>query len=107
MDVRLAEIIELEEAREAAFTSLQTRQQTVKKWFDNKKSSPPQFLQGDLVLKFNERVAKPGQHAKFDGLWEGPFRIASCKIHNTFNLEDMQGDLLTIPVNGFHLKPFH
>ncbi|XP_059076325.1 uncharacterized protein LOC131875715 [Cryptomeria japonica] len=60
MDVRFTAIMELEEAREAAFASLQTHQQTIKRWFDNKKSSAPQFQQGELVLKFNERAAKPG-----------------------------------------------
>ncbi|XP_057871371.1 uncharacterized protein LOC131077818 [Cryptomeria japonica] len=89
MEVRLVEIMELEEAREQAFAHLQNRQQTVKRWFDNKKSSDPRFKQGDLVLKYNERAAKPSQHAKFDSLWEGPFRIINCKGFNSFDLEDM------------------
>lgn len=107
MDVRLAEIMELEEVREAAFRNLQIRQQTVKRWFNSKKSSDAGFKQGDLVLKYNERAAKLGQHAKFDGLWEGPFRVVSCKGFNSSNLKDMHGDSLWIPANGFHLKPFH
>ncbi|XP_059066272.1 uncharacterized protein LOC131857601 [Cryptomeria japonica] len=107
MDLRLAEIMELEEVREAAFASLQNRQQTIKKWFDNKKSFDLDFKQGDLVLKYNERMANPSQHARFDELWEGPFHIIGCKGFNSFDLEDMQGDSLKILVNGFHLKPFH
>lgn len=75
IDARLVEIMELEEVREASFACLQNRHQTIKRWFDSKKSSDPEFKQGDLVLKYNERVTKPGQHAKFDGLWEGPFHI--------------------------------
>lgn len=59
------------------------------------------------MLKYNERVAKPGQEAKFDYLWEGPFRILNYKGVNTFKLKDMNGDPLWILVNGFHLKPFH
>ncbi|XP_057840835.1 uncharacterized protein LOC131050644 [Cryptomeria japonica] len=66
MDVRLVEIMELEEVREAAFVSLQNRQQTIKKWFDNKKSSDPELKQGGLVLKYNERVAKPGLRPNFN-----------------------------------------
>ncbi|XP_059073293.1 uncharacterized protein LOC131874079 [Cryptomeria japonica] len=107
MDVRLSKIIELEEAREAVFEALQTRQLTVKNWFDNKKGSSLQFEQGDLVLNFNGRAAKLDRHAKFDGLWEGPFRVVGCKGYNSFKLKDMQGDLLTILVNGFHLEPFY
>ncbi|XP_059064919.1 uncharacterized protein LOC131856969 [Cryptomeria japonica] len=89
MEVRLVEIMELEEVREAAFSSLQNRQQTVKRWFDKKKSSDPGFKQGDLVLKYNERETKPSQHAKFDGFWEVPFHIINCKGFNAFDLEDM------------------
>ncbi|XP_057852574.2 uncharacterized protein LOC131062851 [Cryptomeria japonica] len=107
MEVRLAEIMELEEEREVKFSSLQNRQQIVKKWFDNKKSSDPGFKQGDLVLKYNERAAKLDQHAKFDGLWEGPFHIINFKGFNAFDLEDMQGDSLRISINEIHLKPFH
>ncbi|XP_059076739.1 uncharacterized protein LOC131876002 [Cryptomeria japonica] len=107
MAIRLVEIMELEESREAAFTTLQDRQEVVKRWFDSKKSSDVIFTHGDLVLKYNERMAKLGQHAKFDCLWEGPFRIVGCKGFNAFKLEDMNGDSLSIPVNSFHLKPFH
>ncbi|XP_057839182.2 uncharacterized protein LOC131049163 [Cryptomeria japonica] len=107
MEARLAKIRELEEAREVTFLSLQNRQQTVKWWFDNKKSSDSGFKQGDLVLKYNERATKPDRHAKFDGLWEGPFHIINCKGFNAFDLEDMQGDSLGIRVKGFHLKLFH
>ncbi|XP_059076561.1 uncharacterized protein LOC131875875 [Cryptomeria japonica] len=89
MEVRLAELMELEEAREVAFLSLQNHQQTVKRWFDNKKSSDPRLKQGDLVLKYNERATKLGQHAKFDGLWERPFHITNCKGFNAFDLENM------------------
>ncbi|XP_059067909.1 uncharacterized protein LOC131858630 [Cryptomeria japonica] len=105
MEVRLAELMELEEAREAVFESLQNRQQIIKRWFDNKKSSDPELKLSDLVLKYKERAAKPGQRTKFDGLWEGPFRITNCKGFNAFDLENMQGESLEISVNGFHLKP--
>ncbi|XP_057864863.2 uncharacterized protein LOC131072644 [Cryptomeria japonica] len=107
MAIRLAEIMELEEAREATFTALQDRQEVVRRWFDSKKSYDVTFALRDLVLKYNERMAKPGQHAKFDCLWEGPFCIIGHKGFNAFELEDMNGDPLSIPVNGFHLKPFH
>lgn len=54
MEVRLAELMRLQKAREAVFESLQNHEQTVKKWFDGKKSSDPGFKQGDIVLKYNE-----------------------------------------------------
>ncbi|XP_057845819.1 uncharacterized protein LOC131055379 [Cryptomeria japonica] len=107
MEVRLAKLMKLQEAREEAFSSLQNRQQIVKRWFDNKKSSDPGLKLGDLILKYNERAAKPGRHANFDGLWEGPFRITNYKGLNAFDLKNMQGESIRILVNRFHLKPFH
>lgn len=107
MEVRLAELMKLQEAREEAFSSLQNHQQIDKRWFDNKKSSDPGLKLGDLILKYNERAAKPGRHANFDGLWEGPFRIKNYKGLNAFDLKNMQGESIRILVNRFHLKPFH
>ncbi|XP_059073540.1 uncharacterized protein LOC131874267 [Cryptomeria japonica] len=94
MTIRLAKVMELEEARETIFAALQDRQETIKRWFDSKKSSNLIFRLGNLVLKYNERAAKPSQHAKFDCLWEGPFRILNCKGFNAFKLEDIDGDPL-------------
>ncbi|XP_059068837.1 uncharacterized protein LOC131859262 [Cryptomeria japonica] len=69
MAVRLAEIMELEEAREATFIALQDKQKVIKRWFDSKKSSDVIFALGDLVLKYSERTTKRGQYTKFDCLW--------------------------------------
>ena len=82
------------------------RQQVVKWWFD-KKASDQGLKYGDLVLKYHERATKPGQHGKFDSLWEGPFKIIRCTKHNTFKLENMEQEPLGILVNGIHLKLFH
>ncbi|XP_059068503.1 uncharacterized protein LOC131859008 [Cryptomeria japonica] len=81
MEVRLAELQELQEKNEKAFNSLNNRQRIVEKWFD-KKSSNSGFKCGDLVVKYNEWGAKPGQHARFDSSWEGSFRIYDYKEFN-------------------------
>ncbi|XP_059070534.1 uncharacterized protein LOC131860175 [Cryptomeria japonica] len=60
MAIRLVEIMELEEAREVAFTTLQDKKEVIKRWFDSKKSSNVMFAPEDLVLKYNERMVKPG-----------------------------------------------
>lgn len=106
MEVRLAELLKLQESKAKAFNSLHNCQQTVKRWFDEKISNPG-FKCKDLVVKYNECGAKPGQHAKFDSLWESPFCIFDYKEFNAFVLENMQGELLEILVNGIHLKPFN
>ena len=64
------------------------------------------FQVGDLVLRWDVRIAEKGKHAKFDPLWFGPFKIASQGRNNTFMLENLQGDLLDAPVNGQFLKPY-
>lgn len=89
MEVRLAKLTELQKAREEAFESLKNHQQIIKRWFDGKKSSDLGFKERDLILNYNERSTRPGQHVKFGGLWEGPFHITNCKEFNAFDLEDM------------------
>jgi hypothetical protein len=78
----------------------------VKRWF-NKKQSSPSFKEGDLVFKYDKRAAKPSQNAKFDTLWKDPFHIINCKEKNTFKLEDMEGNSLSILMNGIHLNIFN
>lgn len=77
----------------------------VKRYFD-KKSSTSNYKCGDMVLKYNECVAKPRQHQKFDSLWEGLFHINQCKKSNAFELEILEGEPLGNLVSGVHLKPF-
>lgn len=106
MEVWLAELLEVQEKREKALIAMSNRQQVVKRWFD-KKALDQGLKCKDLVLKFNKRAAKLGQHKKFDSLWEGPFKIIQCKKHNACKLENMEKEGLGILVNRIHLKLFN
>lgn len=88
MEVRLVELLSLEEKIEKEFDAMIKCQQMVK-WWLNKKASNPCFREGSLVLKFDEWVVKLGQHAIFDSLWKGPFHIHKYKESNAYELEEM------------------
>jgi hypothetical protein len=41
---------------------------------------------------------------KFDNLWLGPFEIIAIEGNNSFSLQNLDGDLPELPVNGRFLK---
>lgn len=103
MSMRYAELMELEESRDKARKTLEYHQLQTKRTFD-KKATAKNFKEGDIVLKWDVLKSGPGKHTKFDHLWAGPFIIIECKEHNAFQLSNMDGEKLSIPVNGIHLK---
>lgn len=84
-------------------TKLSNYQQKMKSLFDNKAKDRPLQL-GDLVPRWDVRWEDKGKHGKFDPLWFGPFRIAEERGINTFLLENLDGELLELLVNGRFLK---
>ena len=58
------------------------------------------FQKGDLVLRWDTQREDKGKHGKFDPLWYGPFRINEDRMNNTFMLENLEGEVLDMPVNG-------
>ena len=71
----------------------------MKKLFDQH-AKDKELLTGDLVLRWDIRRVDKGKHGKFDPLWFGPFKIAEVKGNNTFILENSEGDVIEMPVNG-------
>jgi len=59
---------------------------------------------GDLMLKWDVRMEDKRKHGKFDPLWFGPFKICEAKGNNTFLHENLDDDVLELPVNGHFLK---
>jgi hypothetical protein len=51
--------------------------------FDRKEKGK-QFQVGDMVLLWDKKNDKAGDHGKFDSLWLGPYRINSAVGPNTF-----------------------
>ena len=62
------------------------------------------FQKGDLVLRWDTWKEDKGKHGKFDPLWYGPFKINEVRLNNTFILENLEGEVLDMPVNGQYLK---
>jgi transposase InsO family protein len=102
---RLDHLIELDENRRKAFDQSVRNQEKVKKTFD-KSSKQRVFQKGDTVLLWDKRKEKPGKHGKFDSLWTGPYIIHDVVGLNSFCLSRMDGEKLTLPVNGQLLKLF-
>ena len=84
--------------------TMEYQQMQIKKSFE-RKAQAREFNVGDMVLKWDVFKSRLGQHEKFDHMWARPFQIVECKQHNAYQLANMDGDVLSIPVNGIHLKP--
>jgi len=59
-----------------------------------------------MVLRWDKRREKPGKHGNLDSLWLGPYIIDEIAGMNSFYLNDLEGERLSLPVNGFLLKLF-
>ena len=106
MEQRINQIVGLDESRRAALDKSLRHQESMKGTFD-KSARPRAFQIGDTVLLWDKRREKPGKHGKFDSLWKGPFIIRDTAGTNSFFLNTMDGEILNLPMNGQHLKPFY
>ena len=105
MPNRINQIIELDENRRKALDHSIRNQDKIKGSFD-KSARPRPFQNGDTVLLWDKRREKPRKHRKFDSLWLGPYIKYDVASTNSFLLNNMDGERLTLPVNGQHLKLF-
>jgi len=71
----------------------------MKSLFDKKAKDRP-LQRGDLVLRWDVQWEDKGKHVKFDPLCFVPFRIVEERGNNTYLLENLDGELLELPVNG-------
>ena len=83
---RIDQIVELNETRRRAFEHCCKNQSKVKINFD-KSSRNRMFSNNDMVLLWDRRNEKPGNHGKFDSLWLGPYIIREAVGQNSFTTE--------------------
>ena len=102
---RINQMIEVQELRIEVDEKMQKYQDDMKALFDLK-AKDREFLPGDLVLKWDARREEPAKHGKFDHLWYGPFRVSASEGKNSFLLENIDGEVLSAPVNGRYLKHY-
>jgi len=92
-------LVELDERRRKALDQSIKNQEKVKKTCD-KSSKQRDFQAGDTVLLWNKRREKSRSHSKFDSLWTCPYIIQDMAGKNSFFLSKLDGEKLTLPVNG-------
>ena len=74
IQIRINQVINLQQTREEVYQRSQILQEKLKKIFD-KKTKAEDFFIGEKVLKWDSRREDKGKHGKFDFLWKGPFVI--------------------------------
>ena len=102
---RMNNVMELSESRNKVRENLLTYQQKMKTIFD-RKAKEIMFQNGDLVLRWDTRRENKGKHGKFDSLWYGLFKISEARMNNTFMLENLEGEVMDMPVNVQYLKHY-
>ena len=106
MEHRINTLQKLEEDREMARKKFEKHQQTVKRWFDLRKSNGRDLEVGDLVLKWDKEHEDKGKYTKFQCLWLGPFIITEKLGPSTFRLQTLEGDIDNLPVNDHLIKQY-
>eukprot|EP00253_Pinus_taeda_P029859 PITA_29859 len=92
-------VVELSENMDKVRDNLIMYQSKMKSIFD-RKAKEIDFKVADLVLRWDTRRGDKGKHGKFDPLWYGPFRVVEARSNKTFILENIDGEILQLPVNG-------
>jgi hypothetical protein len=64
------------------------------------------FQVGNLVLKWDKPHEDKGKHSKFQQLWLGPFIIKEKIGLGTYHLQNLEGDIDLLPINGQVLKHY-
>eukprot|EP00253_Pinus_taeda_P017216 PITA_17216 len=100
------QFVELDETKRRAFEHCCKNQSKVKRNFD-RSSRNRMFSNNDMVLLWDRRNGKPGNHGKFDSLWLRPYIIREAARKNSYHLSTLDGEPLELPVNGQLLKLFY
>jgi hypothetical protein len=72
----------------------------------NHKAKDKEFIPGDLVLKWDARKEDSAKNGKFDHIRYGPFKVTVLEGKNSFLLENLDGKILSAPINGCYLKHY-
>jgi len=81
----------------------QAHQEKMKESFD-KRTAERNFTAGDLVLKWDAKREAKRKHEKFDNIWLGPFKVVVAQDNNTYELDQVDGELFVTLANGKFLK---
>ena len=102
----LDELVDLDEERLHALELLKRQKERVEKSY-NKKVKIKTFLVGELVWKVILPMdRKTKSLGKWSPKWEGPFQIVKASSNNAYEVQEIEGDLRVLRVNGKYLKKY-
>jgi len=96
----------LEKARNMARRNIDRVQKRMKIRYDARRR-PPEFKQGQLVLKKQTRAPRNGRSKKLSIHWEGPYEIVEIRPPVNVVIKKIRGRHKTQTTHVDHLKPFH
>ena len=105
VQIRLMNLLKMDEKLIAALEHMAKHQVVVKRWFD-KRAMINSFRIYNLVLLWDKEKEKLSSHIKFQHLWIGPYQITKILGENTFRLNTLQGEFIPLPINGQFLKHY-
>lgn len=83
VQIKLMNLLEMDEKWIATLENMEKRQVVVKRWF-NKWATIKSLRIFDLVLLWDKVKEKLGSHTNFQCLWIGPYQITKILGENTF-----------------------
>jgi len=57
-----------------------------------------------MVMKWDKPHEEKGKHSKFQQMWLGPFLVKEKIVLGTYRLQNLEGEVDLLPVNGQVLK---
>eukprot|EP00253_Pinus_taeda_P017341 PITA_17341 len=104
-EARFLELIQLVETHRDVTLANDVHKKRVKVQFE-KNVKPCVFLEGDLVLLYDQESDKLGA-GKFQSLWMGPYIVKCVLAKGAYELVDYDGIPLSQPRNGLYLKHYY
>jgi len=95
----------LDETRRLASLAIEVQKKRVKTHFDHN-VHPRSFVEGDLVLLYDEANEKLGA-GKLKPMWLGPYIVKKVLQKGAYELIEYEGNPLEKPRNGLYLKKYY
>jgi len=95
----------LDETHRLSALVIEAQKKRVKSHFDQS-VSPRSFIEGDLVLLYDQAHDKLGA-GKFHPMWHGPYIVKRELKNGAYELIDYEGVPLAQPRNGLYLKRYY
>ena len=104
-EARIFNLIHLDEMRHESQLANEAHKRRIKAQY-NKNVQPRIFLEGDLVLIYDQEANVIGTR-KFEPLWHGPYIVKRVLAKGAYELVEYNGILLAQLRNGLYLKCYY